>query len=283
MNNPVRFTDPSGHDSEDSGVIKNGEDFWIRWLTDIAGWFGVTFEGKPSLYEIRDALYAIIGVGEALAKAIGGGITPWDAFKKVYGYIKLIKGSPPDGTYCKSTWNGKGMCTEDSHHIYFGEIASPGGNRTDTMAFIEVRNNFVHELGHAFADNWWYKDPVTGEYKYRQGGPLGLNQIPSSLLNESIFYPSPNSADETWRQHPGNWTASEIFADMFLGWVYGTWANDFDWSSLQTEPNRTTYVQYLDDIAQDPTFITNQIAVANERDKFMYDHMKDWITNNGSS
>ena len=50
--------------------------------------------------------------------------------------------------------------------------------------------------------------------------------IPGSLQRNEGFHESPESAHLTWRQHPGNTTPQEIFADMFLGWTFNMWAND---------------------------------------------------------
>ncbi len=90
------------------------------------------------------------------------------------------------------------------------------------MAFREGVNNVVHELGHAFGQKW-----------YRKGGkydPLGpYVNVPPGLISNEGFYPSPAEAPLTWRQHPctdGYDCAGEAFADMFLGWTYGAWAND---------------------------------------------------------
>lgn len=84
----------------------------------------------------------------------------------------------------------------------------------------------MHELGHAFADLWYDADG-----NYDPNGPYGSeNQIPIDYLNNDGFYPSPESAERTWRQHPCNagdsGCGNETFADMFLGWTFAKWDND---------------------------------------------------------
>jgi hypothetical protein len=106
-----------------------------------------------------------------------------------------------------------GGYTHSSHWIEFATLSETMGERTSEMAFVSARNNIVHELGHAFAKLMYY-DSV---------GPLNNNNIPAGLRVEEGFYPSPRSAMRTWRQHPGDLSPSEIFADMFLGWVYDKW------------------------------------------------------------
>lgn len=111
-----------------------------------------------------------------------------------------------------------GGFTHHSHYIEFASLSEPGGNRTTDMAFISARNNIVHELGHAFASRL---------IRYTSGPRtvLGRNDY-LYLRDEQGFHPSPQSARLTWRQHPGDVSPSEIFADMFLGWTYDTWADD---------------------------------------------------------
>jgi hypothetical protein len=111
-----------------------------------------------------------------------------------------------------------GGFTHSSHWIEFASLSEPGGNRTSEMAFVNARNNIVHELGHAFA-NRLANDST---------GPLDILESPYllSLRDEEGFHLSPESASRTWRQHPGNTSPSEIFADMFLGWTYNEWADD---------------------------------------------------------
>lgn len=89
------------------------------------------------------------------------------------------------------------------------------------MAFREGVNNVVHELGHAFGQKWYQggQDDFSGPYTI----------IPSGLIDNEGFYPSPAGAPLTWRQHPctgGYNCAGEVFADMFLGWTYGRWADN---------------------------------------------------------
>ncbi|MDD5760076.1 MAG: hypothetical protein PHI06_13455 [Desulfobulbaceae bacterium] len=89
------------------------------------------------------------------------------------------------------------------------------------MAFINARNNVVHELGHAFAQLFYGSDR-----KYDEKGPY-LN-IPDEFLNNEGFYKSPPSASRTWQQHPctkNDCPPQEIFADMFLGGTFDTWAS----------------------------------------------------------
>jgi hypothetical protein len=72
-------------------------------------------------------------------------------------------------------------------------------------------NNVIHELGHAFNKRL---DRVP---ESAVAAKMGLMQRPAG------FYGYPGNM--TWVQSP-KITGSEIFADQFIGWVYGKWAND---------------------------------------------------------
>ncbi|TFH34800.1 MAG: hypothetical protein E4G99_08745 [Anaerolineales bacterium] len=104
-----------------------------------------------------------------------------------------------------------------------------GPYRTEEVAFQASVNNVVHELGHAFANLWWTVDPETGAVEYSEDGPyhqLGLREHDYLLTNDG-FQKGMNAAENLWRQHPENIpTPNEVFADMFLGWVYDQWLDD---------------------------------------------------------
>ena len=98
--------------------------------------------------------------------------------------------------------------------INFGSLWSEGGYRTESVAFSASVNNVVHELGHAFANLWWDQD---------EGPYSDLGKFENKYLLSNLgFIEGPTSAGAMWRQHyEENPTPNEVFADMFLGWVYG--------------------------------------------------------------
>ena len=85
-------------------------------------------------------------------------------------------------------------------------------NSWESLAAI---NNVIHELGHAFSSVLGQspEKAVPSDYNYK-GGKY-------NLIGPGGFAFPPYR----WVQHDVN-TQQERFADMFLGWAYGIWAND---------------------------------------------------------
>lgn len=101
------------------------------------------------------------------------------------------------------------------------EFASMSNFPNLEIRALRNRNNVVHELGHAF--------------NRRLGGApeRAVNEHPEFLTrtnpqdpNDPLggFYMQPGAGSVTWSQST-QLLPTEIFADQFLGWVYGTWAN----------------------------------------------------------
>jgi RHS repeat-associated protein len=218
LNNPIQFTDPSGHLVCSDKHVAPGD-----CSDEGAGlWrYNITLSGNWSKENIRAAREAVYAMGDRLAKEIGG--TPWNAFREIYGYVNFTWGL--EGAKGECTTITAGGCTTSAHQINFMSMAQPHGNKTTEMAALEARNNIIHELGHAFADIWYRKD---GSYDPK--GPYVNIPGDNDMLSNRGFHPSPVSARLTWRQHPctaGDFgCANEVFADMFLGWTFDTWESD---------------------------------------------------------
>jgi RHS repeat-associated protein len=212
-NNPVKYTDPSGHKYCDNKSTDECTRF-SQSIEHVSLQYKIHFTGM--VWSERNKLAVIEGVeavGNKLAVTRNKGEASSKAFKAVYGKMEFEWN--PNCIECE----GGGGFTDGAHHIVFSSLSTPGGNRTSEMAFADARNNIVHELGHAFAQKWYRNDST-----YDSGGPY-VN-IPGYLRNEEGFHDSPVSAHLTWRQHPNNTSQQEIFADMFLGWTFNMWANN---------------------------------------------------------
>jgi len=91
--------------------------------------------------------------------------------------------------------------------------------RAAALAVEAVADAFSRELGHAFANIWWGSEE----------GPYTELATPENkeLLSNKGFFKGPEGAANMWWQH---WeqipTPNEVFADMFLGWVFNTWADN---------------------------------------------------------
>jgi RHS repeat-associated protein len=216
-NNPVRYVDPSGHlvcsdpHVAEGDCSDEGAGLWRYDISLIGKW------SKENRLVAQKAAYAL---GSKLSEEIGG--TPWEAFKKIYRRnVNFTWGLQGARGECATITAGG--CTTGAHQINFMSLAQAGGNKTVEMAAIEARNNVIHELAHAFALLFYQSDG-----NYDPGGPY-VN-IPAGMLDNDGFYPSPQFAHLTWRQHPctaGDYgCAHEVFADMALGWTFDLWASN---------------------------------------------------------
>jgi hypothetical protein len=227
--NPMIYTDPSGHIANLAmieGQYGLGY-FKMKWEIAHAGLgrFGVVLTGSWSDVDKKAVSVAVKSVGMKLAdmkneegNTIVGG-TPWGAFRKVFG----VSHNNPlviDYGNCKEC-NGEGAYTPSTKLIQVANLSDPIGARTPDMAFINARNNIVHELGHVFGQKFYYWNEETQKYEYSSDGPYF--SIPNWFLNNDGFAKSPEAASTTWQQHPcvvGDCSPNEIFADMFLGWTF---------------------------------------------------------------
>ncbi|HKZ55602.1 MAG TPA: RHS repeat-associated core domain-containing protein, partial [Anaerolineales bacterium] len=227
LSNPLKYVDPSGHVAMcgancDEGNWSAGSIDWLAYLAR----YGVKLVGNWTARNILVAVVAVGQTGQRLSDVAGG--TAAEAFSSVYGTsssdpMVLFWGNTQTdelsklGRYLSSECTGitAGGCTSSSRLINFMSLSEEVEERTAMQAHISARNNIVHEFGHAFAN------------RFKANGPyqaMGLSAS-SYLVGNEGFHPSPITAQRTWRQHPGN-SPNEAFADMFLGWTYGMWADD---------------------------------------------------------
>ena len=216
-NNPIIYVDPSGHETVlcDEECENEDDRKGILSLDEMAALYGIIFTGDWSLVNKADVLVAVDRVGDKFTESVGG--TASSAFRSVYGLNdgKMFQfewdpncwGCRTDPVGCDAGTTTGDACipafgyTVSENHIEFASI-SP---RSDLRRI----NNVIHELGHAFNRR--------------------LNRAPEDALSIDLltrpegFYGKPGNY--TWVQSPYV-TPSEIFADQFIGWIYGLWAND---------------------------------------------------------
>jgi RHS repeat-associated protein len=196
-NNPIRYTDPSGHYvCPDDGCLRPTAEsvlarFGVR-LDTIAG-------GAWSTAEKLAVLKGVVDVGKRFAELLGG--TAAGAFMQVYGHSFRF-------TRSNETPGNAGYANDYNHITLYNVANSPN-------YFEDHPRLIVHELGHAL-------NLATGR--------AAEDSIAAGLLRDSdgVF------TDETGRFYgfSGGWddwqfgwdnTQSEVFADMFVGWVYNSW------------------------------------------------------------
>ena len=212
--NPINNTDPIGHKacSSDGDSFDTCTDPLATPASVLAQEFGITFDGGWSESNQGSVVAAIALVSNQFGKELG--LDPVSAFKQVYGLTNGKQfafgwGSCPG---CK----GAGGYTYSSTHIRFQTLWTRNPERRVP--------NVVHEIGHAFNNLFWmtlssgervrlpeflfshaqtnisgFPDRDTSAPNYGYGGPFGF-----------------------WQQSRDP-TASEEFADNFIGWAYNSW------------------------------------------------------------
>lgn len=101
----------------------------------------------------------------------------------------------------------------------------------------------VHELGHAFENATEINDGSTSKKPGRDG-------LPKDLLIRKLNDPSNRDDPHAGFYGPfSRWQYSEqrergeIFADMFVGWVYNTWAKRSDGYLTDMAARRADYME----------------------------------------
>jgi hypothetical protein len=134
----------------------------------------------------------------------------------LYRPIQLKNGEPPAPCACKP----KGGVTQTERSIEFASLwpnYTSGGLSVQQLRKI---NNIIHELGHAFNQRASQKpETATGDY-YEI-----VKKDKFYLTNRDRGFYVDGYGTMTWVQTIET-SGSEIFADMFIGWVYGKWAPD---------------------------------------------------------
>ncbi|MBI5823368.1 MAG: RHS repeat-associated core domain-containing protein [Chloroflexi bacterium] len=206
-NSPVNYTDPSGHISMCGASCETEYEKPQYSIDDVLAKYGVKLKGK---WDIRYKAAVVLGV-LAVAGKFGevSGKSPSEIFKTIYGQLTFTWGSCND---C----NGAGGYTYGRSDIRF--VSMSGFNHSDWL--LRARNNVIHELGHAF--NW----AMNQTPELRLTNDMGFDELllrdPDS--NSYSGFASRNN-ERTWVQNPAT-TASEVFADQFLGWTMNKWQTD---------------------------------------------------------
>ncbi len=201
LNNPLRYTDPTGHKVCD-GVGLNGKcdqsgiPATRGQLMSTLRRSGVKLKGNWKEENAYTVYVAVTAVGEKLARTVGG--TAESAFKDTFG----------DTTF---EW-GCSDCTKlgrtvDRDTIKFRDFY---GAYNDYQMLMNT-NLVIHEIGHMFENTIAYRLPDGKLYKPAR------SSLPSYLANNREGM----GTQWIWQQSSDK-SSGEIFADMFVGWVQGS-------------------------------------------------------------
>jgi hypothetical protein len=215
-NRPVNFNDPSGHVSCQGRNWDDGPRCFGRTLDEKILRLGITFDSDWSDREKAIVVAATIDAGGAIAYENGGSAE--SAFLNAFG--EMTFGKCGEGHYKGYSCDGFGL-TVSEHEIILGQFYSNPNVETRLV---------VHELGHAFYNGLGYGGaPFDGKLQTCIN-PASIDG--SSCLGRPTFY-SGDPIDPFYGFAGGgsDWQFGyyntdqywEIFADMFLGWVYDRW------------------------------------------------------------
>lgn len=222
-----------------------------------------TIKGEWSLDDLTAVKQAVALVGEKILTTPARrstGNSPLTAFKRVYGLhdqqtLKLswnidcpmckpaycrkegnanekdysvddpnIKIPLIDGTKVACDCKPKGGFTQDEHWI---EFASLWPNFTSSGTYwqsVRKTNNIIHELGHAFNQRAG-QAPQNSVADYSEYLAVdGKTELFKMNSRPNGFY-TIGPGTMTWVQSD-QVNGSEVFADMFIGWIYDKWASD---------------------------------------------------------
>ena len=228
LNNPLRYTDPSGHLSCNANHVADGNCSDYSTIQILQEFYGITLEagnlGEFLANEISAIYSAVQEVGEKFSQIFGGELTSGEAFKKIYNRVTFLKGNRfADGgtgglsSECSSITSGG--CTSGTHLINFASMA--GGGYSGARGMLRNRNNVVHELGHAF------NSAIGGDAYKDLGIALAIQPDLYGRGNQPVSYgfASPFGTLDWQMSFTNASTPNEIFADQFLGWTFDTWGD----------------------------------------------------------
>ena len=151
-----------------------------------------------------------------------------DTSKEFWTYDpnRMIRGQGGSLNACKC--RPTGGVTLSARLIEFASIwENYSGAGGESVQFLRKVNNVIHELGHAFNDRIGgvAASQVSSYSRVINGGLWPLMSRPRGFYLDVNNSGDMTSGDMTWVQTIET-TGSEIFADMFIGWVYNKWAKD---------------------------------------------------------
>lgn len=205
-NNPVRNIDPTGHmcvgNSEECQGDKRRTVFLSSPLLEFETDPGQEFTAKEK-QALRESAQ---DTAEALAREINrhtctrahrkmgecGTVTPQEAFYEVYGGPVKVRRVNDSCANCNAQYK---------HDEVNGNYIAIYSNTTE-QTILNSPGLLVHELGHAF---------------------IWRAVAPSERLPDGAAFLNANGFDEDYSYGTDDSDGAEIFADMFVGWVYGKW------------------------------------------------------------
>lgn len=221
-NSPINYTDPSGHEIcwEDGFCNSKGYN-----IDDHLSYYGVSLSGILSEWTESRKLAVLLGVhavGSKLSELAGMGIQgAANVFQSVFGKMNI--------GWCDNCVEGAFGRADSDHTILFDGMYK---NPTSAMRLV------VHELGHIFDRAVCAANDSSGSCSYIFRSGTARDGLKGRLLlcADSQYclgrngHNGPGEGEHwgfaggwaTWQFGDGD-GAGELWADMFLGWVFDKW------------------------------------------------------------
>jgi RHS repeat-associated protein len=224
LNNPLRYTDPTGHRECDDGPSSC---LPLTPVNPFANPYGIRFTADKGLSWSAAQVNAVLGAAGAIGRRVASllreenrlayksGDAPLQHFSPVSAFNLLFKMGI---TFLKSKTEGYNLFTNPA---YGGYVVESYASNIVTMA------SAAHEMGHAFAQQsgglpYTVLASAAGEITYPNGDHLAggggirsFDGMDYSMLQDRAKV-SGNGVDPT----------HEDFADMFAHWTFGWFTHD---------------------------------------------------------
>ena len=231
-NSPINYVDPSGHESGncyDRGYCDEDPKPLLTFENE-AGAQSISLEEQSILnaraQEVADALADEINKqcpDEAYQLGICFRVTSQQAFYGTFGGPIKVRRITEN---CGTDANGNDNCFMEYKHDDPNDLYIAIYSNTSTADILSFSRVLVHEIGHKFywdAGGFIDGSSVGGRNGFHGG--LGSWQFATN-------YAEPGRNDR------------EIFADMFVGWVYGKWEEGNTPTGLSVDGNQKK--EYMD-------------------------------------
>jgi len=230
LNNPLRYTDPTGHTTCDA----DGYCGYHPSADSVAASFGVKFTNEGIAWTTAEklaTLEAVVAVAQRLGASSGD--TAINTFKGIYGAVHFQMGGCGDD--CKSKdKNGKAYGKEGGAFSSGWQSNHGDGYFLIKIATMEDNGGFrgilqmIHELGHTYD---YAVELNTGS---RRSAAMPDNIANRDSLRPNGYWYNGKFTEQDdvllWQMHPlsmGNGDSrSEIFADIFVAWTLNAWNTD---------------------------------------------------------
>jgi RHS repeat-associated protein len=221
MNNPLKYTDPSGHETCDSDGQCGEYRPTNSDINKFSIMYGLSFSGKWRTDYMIAIMIAAITIGSKMAEAINGAVGS-DVFRSVFGGLTLYLDPTlkDQKLYGKASTNWIKLRPDKITSRLFGHelghvfsrrmILGTGNKYADWSSETQIGNGLWDDEGNFMTSG-----------SDRNGGVLGEESGYQCGETVPCQYHYIDELNQTELMDAGSLTSSEQWADMFLNWSLG--------------------------------------------------------------